>query len=289
MYEAFYGLRCKPFALQPQGDILYPSKQQRIARCLLDYALQGGAPFTVVSGETGTGKTTLVRDLMGKLGNDIEVGIVAGAVPACFTDLLQWMLSAFDINAPDARSIPLQRAFLDFLAATARSGKRSLLIIDEAQHVNAAMLEELRMLANVNIDERCLLQVLLVGQPALRETLRRPELRQMAQRVAVDYTLMPFEFPETQAYIMHRLIQSGARGKCLFDTSACAEVYELSGGIPRLINLICDLALVYGYAEGRKAIDAELVRELASDKIRQGGWLFAPAAQAPASNLTRIG
>lgn len=172
----------------------------------------------------------------------------------------------------------MYQRFVDFVISEYAQGRRTVLIIDEAQNMSVETLEELRMLSNINADKDQALQVILSGQRELRETLRRPELVQFAQRIAVDYHLKPLSYDETSAYIQHRLKIAGG-DPALFDTDACAAVFRYSGGIPRLINLLCDTALVYGYAEQKDRIDARLVTDVAREK--QEGGIFPVFDEVP--------
>lgn len=280
MYERFYGFREKPFSLLPDSGFLYLSGKHRMALTLLEYGLMSQAGFSVISGDIGTGKTTLIRQLLNQIDPDIRVGLIANTHPT-FGELLQWISLAFDLPHTGKTKVELYQAFVDFVIDEYARGRRTVLIVDEAQNMPAETLEELRMLSNVNADKHQVLQVILVGQRELRDTLRRPELVQFAQRIAVDYHLEPLSGEETAEYIRHRCEVAGGRPD-LFSDQAREAVFELTGGVPRLINLLCDTALVYGFAEQRERIDAALVREVGRDK--QKGGLFR--AQQPAEETT---
>jgi type II secretory pathway predicted ATPase ExeA len=231
MYESYYHLGEKPFTLLPDPGFLFLSDKHRMALTLLEYGLMNQAGFTVISGDIGTGKTTLIRHLL----NNVE----------------------------------MYQRFVDFIIDEYAHNRRTVLIVDEAQNMAAETLEELRMLSNVNADKDQALQVVLVGQRELRDTLRRPDLVQFAQRISVDYHLKPLSADETVGYIRHRLEVAGGNPD-LFDEAACRAVHRFSNGVPRLINLLCDTALVYGYAESKQQIDSALVTEVAREK-QQGG------------------
>jgi type II secretory pathway predicted ATPase ExeA len=282
MYEAFYGLREKPFSLLPDPAFLYFSRKHQLTLTMLEYGLTNQAGFTVISGGIGTGKTTLIRHLLNNMEQDTTVGLISNTHRS-FGDLLQWVLLAYDLDYRDKDQVGMYRAFVDFMIREYAEKRRTILIVDEAQNMAPETLEELRMLSNVNADKDQVLQVILVGQQELRDTLRRPELVQFAQRISVDYHLTALDAEETVAYIAHRLQVAGGPPN-LFEHEASAAVHRYSGGVPRLINLLCDTALVYGFAEQRETIDARLVDDVARDK-QQGGIFpgLGPADAAPES------
>ena len=269
MYETFYSFREKPFSLLPDPAFLFLARQHSTALAVLEYGLVNQAGFTVVTGEIGCGKTTLIRHVLNSLGQDITVGLLSNTQRG---ELLQWVLMAFGLDYRGKEKVALYETFLEFIIDEYAKNRRTVLIIDEAQNLGVDALEELRMLSNVNADKDQVLQLILVGQPELRATLSRPTLIQFAQRVAVDYFLVPLESEQIGSYIRHRLEIAGG-DPALFKPEACQLVYHHSEGIPRLINLLCDTALVYGYAAGKQKIDVELVREVVQDKA--GSLLFA--------------
>ena len=279
MYKLFYGLRERPFSLLPDPEFLYPSHKHRMAITLMEYGLMNQAGFSVITGGIGTGKTTLIRHLLNQIDKDITVGLISNTHRS-FGELLQWVLMAFNLDHAGKDQVTLYQTFMDFLIREYGRNRRTILIVDEAQNLSPETLEELRMLSNVNTDKDQVLQVFLVGQPGLRTTLRRPDLEQFAQRVAVDYHLEGLDATETRGYIRHRVAIAGGNPE-LFDDAACEAVYRHSGGVPRLINLLCDTTLVYGYAEGLQRITATLVNEVAYEK--QKGGIF-PQARATASS-----
>lgn len=273
MYENFYGLREKPFSLLPDPSFLYPSPKHRMALVLLEYSLTNQAGFSVITGEIGTGKTTLIRQLLNQIGRDVSVGLISNTHRS-FGELLQWVLMAFNLEYSGKDKVGLYQTFIDFLIQEYARNRRTVLIIDEAQNMAPDTLEELRMLSNVNADKDQVLQVFLVGQAGLRDLLRRPDLEQFAQRISVDYHLEPLNATETCDYIRHRLMVAGGDPD-LFDAAASEAVFQNSRGVPRLINLLCDTTLVFGYAEQAKRITAEIVEEVAREK-RKGGLFPHP-------------
>ena len=268
MYTDYYGFREKPFSLTPDPAFLYLSKQHNKALIMLSYGIQSQAGVTVVSGEVGSGKTTLIRQVLQDMDEHITVGLISNA-HSSFGDLLQWVLMAFEIKTDAKDKAGRYQAFVDFLINEYAQNKRTVLIIDEAQNMDAETLEELRLLSNINADKHLVLQLILIGQPELLAILQRHELRQLAQRVSVDYQLHPLGYKETTAYIHHRLKVAGGDEE-LFDKYAVAAVYYHSGGTPRLINTLCDFALVYGFAEGLSEINLEIMISVVKDK-QQGG------------------
>ena len=235
-----------------------------MALTLLEYGLLNQASFSVITGDIGTGKTTLIRQLLNQMERDTVVGLITNT-HSSFGELLQWILLAFNLESPSKEKVDMYKTFMDFLIKQYAANLRSVLIIDEAQNMGAQALEELRMLSNVNSEKDQILQVILVGQPGLRDNLRDPRLEQFAQRIAVDYNLEPLNLEETSQYIRHRLSIAGGNPE-LFEDTACKAVFHYSGGIPRLINLLCDTALVYGYAEQAPRIGAKFIEDVARDK-----------------------
>lgn len=265
MYEAFYGFKEKPFSLLPDPEFLYLSKKHDVALVLLEYSLLEQTPFSVITGDIGTGKTTLIRYLLNRLGPDVTVGLITNTQQS-FGELLQWVLLAFDLDYRGKSKGDLFQALVEFLIREYAQNRRTVLVIDEAQNMAPETLEELRMLSNINSEKDQVLQVLLVGQRGLRDLLQRPELEQFAQRIGVDYHLEPLSEEETRECIRHRLTVAGGHDPDLFTPDACRAVFRLSGGIPRMVNLLCEHALVYGYAEQRSKIDSDLIMEVARDK-----------------------
>ena len=283
MYEAFYGFSEKPFSILPDPSFLYLSHKHRTALDLLEYGLMNQAGFNVITGEIGTGKTTLIRYVLSRLDQDVTVGLISNTHRS-FGELMQWILFAFRLEHRGKQKVEMFQDFLDFLVEQYAQRKRTLLIVDEAQNMSTDTLEELRMLSNVNADKDQVLQVILVGQAGLRATLRKREMEQFAQRIAVDYHLEPLDLQETQAYVYHRVKIAGADGARLFDLDACHAIYDHSQGVPRLINLLCDTALVYGFAEQKPQIDARIVEDVARDKLK-GGIFPSQKNKTPAGTI----
>ncbi|OYY48761.1 MAG: general secretion pathway protein [Methylophilaceae bacterium 17-44-8] len=264
MYEHFYGLKEKPFSIQPDPDFLFFSLRHSMAYAMLEYGIQNRAGFSVICGEIGCGKTTLVRHLLNNLSDQLQVGIVYNTHKH-IDDLLGWIMLAFGQPYEGKSNIALFDAFQQFLIKSYAEDKKVVLIVDEAQNLTADALESLRMLSNINADKDQLLQIILVGQPQLRDLLRKPELAQFFQRVSVDFYIPPLEDFEVEKYINHRLLIAG-RDTPLFTSVAIKQIAMTTRGIPRSINILCDTALVYGFSTGADKIDVGLVREVIKDR-----------------------
>jgi general secretion pathway protein A len=263
MYEAFYGLKEKPFSILPDPDLIYWGRMHSMAFTMLEFGVMNNAGFTVITGEIGSGKTTLVRHLLKMLNPNITTGLISNS-PQGREELLQWILMALD--QPFEGNYPnLFKQLQDFLYGQFATRRRTILIIDEAQNLEAEALEHLRMLSNINADKYQILQLILVGQPQLRDLLLDPKLRQFAQRISSDFHLQPLDENEVGKYIDFRLSAVGSK-TALFSQQACSEIARASGGIPRMINILCDTALVYGFASGQKTISQAIVREVIADK-----------------------
>ena len=264
MYEQFYGFKERPFSLLPDPDFLFLGDKHQTALDLLELTIFNQAGFCVVSGDIGASKTTLIRELLNRLDDDICVGLISNTHPS-FGELLQWIMAAFGLTCDSGDQFELHKRFLDFVIQQYADNKRTLLIIDEAQNLSVSAMEELRMLSNVNSDKDLVLQIILVGQNQLRDKLQLPELQQFAQRIAVDHHLTGLDEKETCDYIQYRVTRAGGSAD-LFSEDACRTVYRCSDGIPRLINGICDICLVYGYSDKSPVITPELVTEVVKDQ-----------------------
>jgi len=265
MYESFYGLNKKPFSMLPDPEFLFLGKKHQMALTSLEYGLMNHVGFCVISGEIGAGKTTVLRKLLDAIESHYTVGMITNTHQS-FGELLDWVMSAFGIHQAGLSKVEMHQRVVDFLIEQYRNNKTTLLIVDEAQNMPANTLEELRMLSNINTEKDQLLQVILAGQPGLKETLRKPELAQFAQRIGVDYHLGALNSVETCHYIQHRLVTAGATDD-IFTPDACRLIHDYSGGVPRLINLLCDTALVYGFADQKKTIDVDLVEEMVRERM----------------------
>lgn len=270
MYTEFYGLKLKPFSLTPNPTFLYMSPVHAKCATVLQYGLMNNTGFTVVSGEIGSGKSTIIQHLL----NSIDLSTVAvGHINNTFRlhdDLLAWVLDAFDMKVDvNLSRIEKYRMFTDFVIQQYSEGRRVALIIDESQNLDEESIEELRLLSNINIAEDIILQIVFVGQPELIDMINKPSLRQFVQRIGVEFNIPPLDLSETKNYIDHRLKVAGAERR-LFTEEALAALYCYSGGLPRKINNLADMALVYGYAGEVPLIDIDIVNDTISDRLESG-------------------
>ena len=264
MYAQFYGLRESPFALTPDPRYLFMSEPHKEALASAVYGVQERKGFVLILGEVGTGKTTLIRHLLGRFGPNIRSVFVFNPAVS-FMELLQLMLRDLELPCPSMRRVEMIDTLNDYLLKEAAAGQYVVVIIDEAQHLSPTVLEEVRMLSNLETARGKLIQILLVGQPELGEKLGRPELRQLRQRISLVAELKPLSYEDTVRYIAHRLEVAGREDGGLFSRRALKVVYRASGGIPRLVNVICDKALVLGYGAGAKVIKSRIIKEVLKD------------------------
>jgi general secretion pathway protein A len=274
MYEAFYGLTEKPFSILPDPDMIYWGRNYRLAFAMLEFGVMNNAGFTVITGEIGCGKTTLLRYLLRNLDSNITVGLIA-STPNEKAELLQWVMMALNQPFEDTYA-GLYRRLQIFLQEQYARGGRTILIVDEAQNLSTEALEELRMLSNINADKDQYLQIILVGQPQLKDLLRSPRLTQFAQRVSSDFHVKPLNSTEVRDYVDYRLKIAGAKRQ-LFSEEACDAIGHASRGVPRTINILCDTALIYGFAVSAQTITAELVAMVIENKSQYGVLPLAPA------------
>ncbi len=263
MYEEFYNLIEKPFQIVPNPDYLYLSPGHKNALTFLEYGLAESTGFVLLTGEIGAGKTTLIRYLLNQIESDMEVAVVFNT-NVNSEQLLNLILQEFELEAHEdnkAKSLEILNAFLIGQYAERR---RVLLIIDEAQNLNNDALEEVRMLSNVQSDDQVLMQIMLVGQPELRARLKTPALVQFSQRVAVNYHLQALSRDETKEFILFRLKKAGSTSQ-IFTSNAIEMIYQASTGIPRTINLICDSALVYGFADELLTVDTPVIETVINE------------------------
>ena len=266
LYTEHFNFSERPFSLLPDPDFLFWSKAHTRAFSILEYGLITRAPLTVVTGEVGTGKTTLVQALLKQIDEDVTIGLISNAQGGR-GDLLRWVLSALDITpVPSGDYVALFEQFQDFVIEEYAAGRFVVLIIDEAQNLTHEALEELRMLTNINSNKDEILQLILLGQPELRHKITDPALRQFAQRVTATYHLDPMDLHTARQYIRHRLTHVGGTGQEI-SPQAIRLIHETSQGIPRMINKICDLALVYTASAGHRTVSLTTVKELIRDGV----------------------
>jgi len=270
--------------MNPDPEFMYLSSQHTAALTLLEYAIESQAPFCLLTGDIGSGKTTLLRHFLRQTGEDITVGLISNAHGG-FRSIHPWALSALGIVPHDDSDIAQYEALIDFFVQEYAKRRRTLLIVDEAHNLSPSILEELRLLSNVNSDKDISLQVLLIGQPELRSKLEQRELEQFAQRVSVECHLGPLDPQDARSYIEHRLAVAGG-DPALFDAEAAAFIHGRAGGIPRLINQLCDLALVYAFAEQRRTIDVPLVQQVLKDRKERGAIQLFSGRSSPRSSMS---
>jgi general secretion pathway protein A len=266
MYLSFFGLNEKPFSITPDPRYLYLSERHAEALAHLLYGVSEAGGFVQLTGEVGTGKTTIVRSLLGQIPKNAEVALILNPRMTA-PEFMLTICEELGIGLPD-RAVASLKDLVDilnhYLLRAHAEGRRVVLLVDEAQNLDATVLEQVRLLTNLETPTQKLLQIILIGQPELREMLARAELRQLAQRITGRYHLDPLSATEASAYVLHRLRVAGATTE-IFTGGALAEVYRQSGGIPRLINVICDRALLGAYTQDRHRVTATIVRNSASE------------------------
>jgi general secretion pathway protein A len=295
MYEKFYGFKEKPFNLTPDPDFFFLSSVHKRALDYLVYGLESGMGFVQITGEIGSGKTTLIKCLLRHLSRQVKVAYVLHS-KGTFIQLLRMVLEDLEVVHVDQKLTKeaLLSRFRDYLVEQARRHNSVVIIIDEAQNLDLDVLEEIRMLSNFETEKVKLLQIVLVGQPELRDLLRRPELEQLRQRITVRFHLYPLNEQETRSYIQHRLRVAGSNGRVRFTAGSCRLIHQYSRGLPRLINVACDATLLAGFVEERRVFSEKFVldslRELADERpeLRAEAGLDAEAPPvAPAVSEPR--
>lgn len=266
MFRKFYGLTEKPFDIIPNPGILYRSEKHSQALTYLRYGFSENIGFILFTGEIGTGKTTLIKYLLTELTDDVEVAVVFNTNVNA-EELLRLILIELEIKGVGQDKSKNLDLLNQHLIEVYRQGRRCLLIIDEAQNLSSASLEEVRLLSNLQTDTQPLLQIILAGQPELRDIIQGPGLEQLAQRVAISYHLVPLSREEMGEYIRYRLEKAGARDGNLFEDAALDLLHEYTGGIPRSVNVMCNAALVYGYADSMETISRDVVEQIIDDNI----------------------
>ena len=264
MYESFFNLHTKPFDLLPNSEFLYLSKSHKRAITYLDYGIREHAGFILLTGEIGSGKTTIIRNLIKKQLDRVILSKVFNT-HVNFEQLIAMVNDDFNLPVQGKDKIALLRDLNDFLIEQYTLGNKPTLIIDEAQNLSADILEEIRMLSNLETDNAKLLQIILVGQPELRKTLSLPGLLQLRQRISINCHINPMSRVEVDEYIHHRLQIAGNREAVNFSGQALDTIYRFSRGIPRLINIICDFLMLSAFAEETGNIDEDMVRDIIGD------------------------
>jgi len=260
MYTEFFGLSAKPFELLPNPKFLYLSKGHRKALSYLQYGVQEHAGFTMMTGEVGSGKTTLLRDIINKVSADTTLAMVFNT-KVDGTQLLTMINEDFGLSVEGKNKVHLLSDLNDFLLAECSAGRVPIIIIDEAQNLTEEALEEIRLLSNLEADSFKLVQIILVGQPELKQIIARPSLRQLRQRISISCHLNPLNREESEEYIFHRLATVGNRDAVTFADGVMDEIFTFSAGIPRLINLICDFLLLSAFVEETHDISMSMVQD----------------------------
>ncbi len=276
MYTSFYGLKEKPFDLHPDPDCLFMSSVHDNAYSHLEYAMAENKGFVVITGEIGSGKTTLLNYFLNKFEQD-SVAALVNNTSASNHDFTRMICQEFEIDVHGFDKLDLLFHLHDFLIQQFEKKVRVLLVIDEAQNLTPEAIEEIRLISNLETEKHYLIQIILVGQPELKRNLQSERLRQFTQRVTVHYHLEGLGEDETDQYIRYRLKTAGAEDDGIFNKDAVRAIHEYTKGIPRLINIICDSALVYGYAGNRKKIDGASITAVI--KERKASGIFQTDAQ----------
>jgi putative secretion ATPase (PEP-CTERM system associated) len=265
MYEAFYHLSQRPFQLSPDPRFYFASRAHKRAMSYLRYGLNQGEGFIVITGDVGTGKTTLVRNLFAELSDEDVFAVQMVTTQLDPEDTLRMVASSFGVEHEGTSKAAVLERLEKFLHQKAAEGKRTLLVVDEAQNLSPAALEELRMLSNFQAGDRPLLQSFLLGQEEFRKTLQANNLEQLRQRIIAAYHLTPLDNDETKEYIEHRLRLVGWTGDPMFTDTAYADIHRDSYGIPRRINALCDRLMLFSYLEQRHEIDETVVQQVVAE------------------------
>ena len=291
MYASYFGLRQAPFSIAPDPRYLFMSERHREALAHLLYGVGGGGGFVLLTGEIGAGKTTVCRCFLEQIPRRCNVAYIFNPKLNA-AELLQAICDEFRIPVPhDASGLASMKAHVDalneYLLKTHAVGQNNVLIIDEAQNLSPEVLEQLRLLTNLETSERKLLQIILIGQPELRQMLAQPELEQLAQRVIARFHLDALSEDETGQYIQHRLATAGLRRGTLFDSKAVRRIHQITKGVPRRINLLCDRALLGAFAESKARVDRAIVDKAAAEVFEGQNHMAPPSPLEPSTSAHR--
>ncbi len=259
MYESFFGLREPAFSLAPDPRFLWPSETHEEGLAALVYGITRRKGFLLITGEVGTGKTTLLRAALDRIPQETEVALILNTAGLEPVDLLKLIATEFRLSGPFEGKVDYVIALNRFLMQQLETGTNTVLIIDEAQNLDEQLLEEVRLLSNLETDSEKLLQIVLTGQPELRQKLASPNLRQLRQRVAIEHHIQPLDREEVSDYLAHRIEVAGGRYEEVFVPEAVDPFYEFSGGCPRLLSLLADRVLLAAMSKEMKPVTAELV------------------------------
>lgn len=265
MYLTYYGLIEKPFSVTADPNFLYLSKKHREAISHMQYGIEQRMGFLEITGEIGTGKTTICKALLNTLDEHTKTAFILNS-NLSEIQLLQAIVEDFGIGFKNKNKLTMLNELNKFLLEQIRCNNNVVLIIDEAQNLKSTLLEQIRLLSNLETEKEKLLQIILVGQPELKEKLRSPELAQLRQRIAIRYHIFPLEQNEIKAYVCHRLGVAGAiNSEVFFKDDAFDQIFKFSNGVPRLINIVCDKGLLAGYAADKKTICGDMIKQCAKE------------------------
>ncbi len=272
MYKKFYGLKENPFSMTPDPDFLYLGKIHKKALAYLTYGLEAKKGFVQLTGEIGSGKTTLLKTLLMRNKNKIKSAFIVNP-KATFEQLFRMILHQFSVIGLESNYTKdvLLGKFYNFLMDQLKQNCPVVVIFDEAQNLDVSVLEEIRMLSNLETEKKTLLQMVFVGQPELRDTFLLPKFKQLKQRISVAYHIVPLGRDDTEAYINHRLKVAGAHDRTIFTKCASEKIYSYSKGVPRLINVVCDATLLAGYVDEKDVLDGNVVKEVLRELIEDLG------------------
>ncbi|NQT95632.1 MAG: AAA family ATPase [Candidatus Omnitrophica bacterium] len=264
MYKNFYGLKENPFNATSDPHFLYLSKRHKEALSSLVYGINERKGFIEITGEIGTGKTTLCRALLNELDAKTKTAFILNP-RLSEMQLVRAVIEDFGIMVKRNSKIEMIKALNEFLIKQLSAGNNVVLIIDESQNLKNNILEEIRLLSNLETEKEKLFQIVLVGQPELKQKLASPDLVQLKQRISIRYHILPLERHEISAYLQHRLHVAGGHGDILFDDSAIDEIYEYSKGVPRLINIVSDRAMLLGYVQEIRTFDSDIIKRAVAE------------------------
>ena len=266
-YLEHFGLKKRPFALVPDPEFVFWSRTHRKASAVLEYGLISRAPITLLTGDVGSGKTTLLRNLLNKIGDDLLVGFISNSLATNRTDLMRLVLTALGESFEGEESYAaLNRKLEGLLVEEYGKGRRVVLVFDEAQNLGRDSLEHLRMLTNINFADHELIQLVLVGQPELRDIVMRSDMTQLAQRISASVFLPRLKSADVESYVCHRLAVAGAQTE-IFLPDTYPKIQEVTRGVPRLINQLCDFAMLYAFEEDSPVVTCEMVQEVLDENL----------------------